>query len=122
MSKTPIRVKITSTVLHYLWGAYANGWNGAVAAAYAFIGQAVGDNFIPSKIPPATWQTFVFVFAVHFGINILTYFKAHPLPENFPDLGDDPAPVPPVPPVASSPALAMDPDKPFAKAEAAKQS
>ncbi len=114
--------KIRTTVLHYIWGAYANGFNGAVTALYAFVGLAVGSTMDPSKIPPPSWHTLGFVFSVRFGLDVLGYFKAHPLPETFPSLEDDfpPLPLPRVPviveqPVPSSPAMAIDPDNPFKK-------
>lgn len=117
MNKASNWQKFKSTALHYLWGAYANGFNGAVTAVYAVIGTALGSAVVPSKIPPPNWQLLVSVFVARFALDVLGYFKAHPLPETFPG-GEVEKPAGDPPPVPSSPAMAINPDKPFEKAEA----
>jgi hypothetical protein len=67
-------------VLHYAYGCFAKSWNGAIAAAYAFIGQALGSVMDPTYIQVPTWRTAAYVFGVTFAITAMGYFKDNPLP------------------------------------------
>lgn len=119
MSKLSNLSKIKVTVLHYLWGAYANGFNGAVTAIYGYLGLAVGSVVDPNNITPPSMHTLWVIFGVRFVLDVFGYFKAHPLPETFPGLEDEEEllPAEKTDIVPSSPALKIDPDKPFEKLE-----
>ena len=75
------RQSILSAIQHYAWGCFAKSWNGAIAAVYAFIGQAVGAGIDPANFAIPTWRTAAYTFAVVFTVQIIGYFKDHPLPE-----------------------------------------
>lgn len=111
--------KIKITVLHYVWGAYANGFNGAVTAIYGYLGLAVGSVVDPNNITPPSMHTLWVIFLVRFILDVFGYFKNHPLPETFPGLDEeDPkALAMQETAVPSSPSLKIDPDKPFDKLE-----
>lgn len=118
MSKLSNWAKIKVTTLHYLWGAYANGFNGAVTAIYGYLGLAVGSVVDPNNITPPSMHTLWVIFGVRFVLDVFGYFKNHPLPETFPGLDEPDDPVTAKETVVpSSPALKMDPDKPFDKLE-----
>lgn len=70
---------------HYAYGCTAKSWNGAIAAVYAFIGQAVGAGVDPAHFAIPSWRTAAYTFAVVFAIQVIGYFKDHPLPEKLPD-------------------------------------
>lgn len=72
-------------VAHYLLAMVAKSFNGAVAAAYSFLGMATGASFDPEHFDAPGWRTFGWTFAVAFGVGFLGYLKDHPLPEKLPE-------------------------------------
>lgn len=79
------RSLIWSAVKHYAWGCFAKSWNGAIAAVYAFIGQAVGAGIDPANFNIPTWRTAAYTFGVVFCVQVIGYFKDNPLPAKLPD-------------------------------------
>ncbi len=84
--------------MHYFWGAFAAGWNGAMTAVHGYIAISVGSSLDPDNISPPSMHTLGFFFAVRFVIDAVGYFKAHPLPENL----NEP-PNPKVPEITAAP-------------------
>lgn len=111
--------KVKRTVLHYFWGCFANSFNGAVTAIYGYLGLAVGSVVDPDNITAPSMHTLWVIFSVKFVMDVFGYFKAHPLPEKFPDIEDEFPPLPPPremdTPVPSAPGLKINPDEPFKK-------
>lgn len=68
--------------MHYFWGAFAAGWNGAMSAVHGFMAISVGSTLDPANISPPSMHTLGFFFAVRFVMDAVGYFKAHPLPED----------------------------------------
>lgn len=75
------RRSVWSYVKHYIYGCFARSWNGAIASVYAFLGLATGNAIDPENFSAPNFHTMIYVFAVAFGINILQYFRDHPIPE-----------------------------------------
>ncbi len=74
--------KLGHMAMHYFWGAFAAGWNGAMTAVHGYIAMAVGNSLDPSNIAPPSLHSLGFFFSVRFVIDAVGYFKAHPLPED----------------------------------------
>jgi hypothetical protein len=85
MTAQLVRSSIWAAVKHYAWGCFAKSWNGAIAAVYAFIGQAVGAGLDPANFSIPSWRTAAYTFAVVFSIQVIGYFKDNPLPDKLPD-------------------------------------
>ena len=73
--------RLGHVLMHYAWGAYAKGWNGAMAAVYGYVALAVGSAADPDNITAPSLHTCAFLFGVRFAIDVVGYFKDHPLPE-----------------------------------------
>lgn len=91
-------VKVGHMAMHYFWGAFASGWNGAMTAVHGYIAMCVGSSIDPDHISAPSIHTVAFFFGVRFVIDAVGYFKAHPLPENL----NLPAP-PDVPEITATP-------------------
>lgn len=78
------RQSIWNAVKHYAYGCFAKSWNGAIAAVYAFVGQAVGAGLDPAHFNIPGWRTASYTFAVVFSIQVIGYFKDNPLPDKLP--------------------------------------
>lgn len=105
----PFLTRLGHALMHYVWGAFAAGWNGAMTAVHGYIAISVGSSLDPDNITPPSMHTLFFFFAVRFVIDSVGYFKANPLPENL-DL-----PVPPnVPEITTAPVKKSGTQPPFA--------
>lgn len=80
-----IKSSIWTAVKHYAYGCFAKSWNAGIVAVYALIGQAVGAGMDPAHFNIPDWRTFAYTFAIVFGVQVIGYFKDHPLPEKLPD-------------------------------------
>lgn len=97
MRAITVRRSIWAAIKHYAYGCFAKSWNGAIAAVYAFIGQAVGAGLDPASFNVPGWKTVIYTFAVVFTIQVIGYFKDNPLPDHLPDTSSpftSPAPIP----------------------------
>lgn len=74
--------KLGYVLLHYFWGAWASGWNGAMSGMYGFIGISVGSSLDSANISPPSLHTLYWFFTVRFALDFLKYCKEHPLPES----------------------------------------
>ena len=77
---------IKDRILHYLYGTFAQGFNGAIAAVASIAGLDTMKNFV-TDIPKITFHLALGIFLGTFTWNCIFYFKAHPLPETLPEGG-----------------------------------
>lgn len=80
MTAEKVRSDVWRWIKHYAYGCFAKSWNGAVAAAYSFIGVATGSALSPQTIQTPNWTMMGYVFGVSFAISAIGYFKDNPLP------------------------------------------
>lgn len=72
--------------LHYVWGLFAQAFNGAIAAIMATITVDTTSNFVPD-VSKMNFHTALAIFVGAFVWNALYYFKANPLPAEIPEGG-----------------------------------
>lgn len=79
------RHSVWIAIKHYAYGLFSKSFNGAIAAVYAFVGQAVGAGLDPAHFNIPDWRTIAYTFCVVFSISALGYFKDNPLPDKLPE-------------------------------------
>ena len=79
-------MSIKNRILHYLYGIFAQAFNGAIAAIMATITVDVTSGFV-SDVRAMNFHTAVAIFGGAFAWNALYYFKANPLPAELPEEG-----------------------------------
>lgn len=86
LTPSPIQDRpVLSAIKHYAYGCFAKSWNGATVAAWSFVTQAAGSGLYPQKIAPPTWEYAANTFLIVAVIQMLGYFKDHPLPDRLPE-------------------------------------
>lgn len=65
---------------HYSYGCFSKSWNSAIAAIYAYVGNAVGSTIAPQVIQAPQLLSILYVFAVVFSIQVLGWCKDNPIP------------------------------------------
>lgn len=77
---------IKDRILHYLYGVFAQAFNGAIAAIMATVTVDTTSAFVPD-VKTMNFHTALAIFAGAFIWNALYYFKQNPLPEQLPEGG-----------------------------------
>lgn len=90
---------IKDRILHYLYGVFAQAFNGAIAAIMATITVDTASGFVPD-VKTMNLHTALAIFAGAFLWNALFYFKQNPLPSELPEGGQLKAAMATVIPVA----------------------
>lgn len=76
-------------IAHYLYGLFANSFNGGISAMDAVIGLAVGSTMV-DDIHAINWKGAAAVFLVTCARSAIRYFKDNPIPEKF-EFPEDPS-------------------------------
>lgn len=79
-------MSIKDRILHYLYGLFAQAFNGAIAAIMATITVDTASGFVPD-VKAMNLHTAMAIFAGAFLWNALYYFKSNPLPSELPEGG-----------------------------------
>ena len=94
---------IWNRILHYLYGTFAQGFNGGIATVASIAGLDGVKQFV-KDIPPVNAHLALGIFLGTFSWNCIFYFRAHPLPETLPEEGQLKSAlasvIPPTPPKA----------------------
>ncbi len=79
-------MSIKNRILHYLYGIFAQGFNGAIATLAAAVGMASASIFY-TDIPKINLHMAEGIFVTAFAWNCVFYFRTNPLPSELPEGG-----------------------------------
>lgn len=77
--------KTRRAIGHYLYAMFAQSFNAATAALYAFLGAANGAAFDPEHFDAPGWRTLAWTFITPFCLGVVFYLNKHPIPDKLPE-------------------------------------